>query len=164
MALFGMGNFSVKAKFNHLKIDRLKWCRMSVNQKKQFFKSFMDQHQDKAPPTSLIQSVNAKRKPSVGRKPNERARHIKSRSHSNLFCSNYDLHASCAYFVRLVDNPRVKKCYKCRTCFDGVNVVGCTQTYRRYFDKNEQKMVISKNPQNVYVHLKCLSHQDFKKK
>ena len=167
-ALFGEGCYCLKAQFQHVGVERNQWFKLNSAQRQRhidkFMMSFANDKNEKREGT-LFDAAISTVTPNCGRKKSETTRKRKIATVANQFCNDPQLHETHVFFRLVENNKRVHKCYKCRIEFDQTDiVVAATKTYRQYRDKRTGNLVLSKELQNVHVHITCMSHVDFKHK
>ena len=167
LSVVDMGNYRLKAAYSNLKVERTRWFKMTKLDRQSIIDGLFKNPGKKTRLNVMEVAQENRKKNATGRKPNQSARKQVSRSIEARFCNEDKRHETDVYFVKLGDHPRVRICYSCRSSLlecEKDTILAVTKTYRKYFDKSTLKMVFSKLPRKVYVHLKCSGHADFKSK
>jgi len=168
-ALLSEGIFIIKAQYSHLKIEKVKWYSSQTEKKLFRINNILDHYCPPETATSnyndiQLSTVTAGCRSGQGRKKNEMKRIRKLPSIDKRFCADDLSHNNSVVFYLLRENNRIKICYACRVAFLPTDrIVASTKTYRKYIDPVSRSLTVSKTLQNVYIHLKCLGHQDFDK-
>lgn len=172
-AVIDEGNFRFKSVYRHLLVEKHLFFRKSEQERKTVLGRVLKGYKN-INTTSVIVSnsynltdaATSYVSSGAGHKINERPRKRKSRVLSSEYCANPQVHDSSVIFKDR-NNPipkvsrKISVCYACDQDYtrNDENIVGCVKTYRRYF--KDGKMCVSKKLQNVYVHLRCLTHSDY---
>ena len=174
-ALLDEGKYSLKAQYKYLGINKHNFLKKNEEDRRKLLKTFNSAYRKKSATgaatetaVSLTQTIMEGVSTKAGRKAHENPRKRKAPSATSCFCTDEALHATSVILLdRLNPIPKTSRkisiCYKCnRTYSDEDQIVGCVKTYRKYLQ--DGKIRVTTDLRNVYVHLSCLDHQDFKDK
>lgn len=171
-SLIGQGKYSLKSSFKYLEVPAHVFFSKSEEQRKLLVSKLQSGYSQQPgaklnKEVSLTQIATQSVSNRAGHKLSDKPRKRKQQSISAQYCDNIEMHQSAVLFKDRFHQgnkgPMISRCYGCNQLFkQEEKIVGCVKTYRHY--RKDGKNYVSTSLQNVYVHLKCLGHQDFAKK
>lgn len=169
-AIFDDGLYRVRTEYAHCKIKKEHWFSMTAKSRSAAIARFESAYCN-------FDNTNLKRKQTLidiitdgvsknsGRKPSKGLRKRVKKSQIAEYCTNQVFHQSHVIIRLRTNHPLVRICHSCRETFDdSVTKVAAVKTYRKFKHPHTGVITLTKQPQFVYAHLNCVSHQDFVKK